>query len=238
MNPPAAWQTRTGPFPPAAYEEGLRRHLRRVYNFMAGGLALTGLVAFLVAATPALHVPIFTTPIKWLVIFAPLAFVFFLSMRIHAISAATAQMLFWVFCGLMGLSLAAVFLVFTGTSIARTFFIAAAMFATMSLYGYTTKRDLSNWGAILFMGLIGLLIAMLVNLFLGSTALQLAISIIGVIVFTGLTAYDTQTIKRQYAENLGRESESKLAVLGALTLYLNFINLFQMLLHLTGERKE
>ena len=169
---------------------------------------------------------------------APLAFVFFFSFRIHAISAGTAQMLFWAFCALMGLSLASVFLVFTGTSIARTVFITAAMFGATSLYGYTTKRDLSKMGSFLFMGLIGIVIASVVNLFIGSSALQFAISIIGVLVFTGLTAYDTQSIKEQYAESFGQEANSKLAVWGALSLYLNFINLFQLLLSLTGQREE
>ncbi|HZA91385.1 MAG TPA: Bax inhibitor-1/YccA family protein [Gemmatimonadales bacterium] len=210
----------------------------RVYNYMGLGLALTGLVAFLVASTPAIYQPIFGTPLKWVVMLAPLAFVFFFSFRIHAISAAAAQMLFWAFCALMGLSLASVFLVFTGTSIARTFFITAAMFGATSLYGYTTKRDLSKMGSFLFMGLIGIVIASVVNLFIGSSALQFAISIIGVLVFTGLTAYDTQSIKEQYAESFGQEANTKLAVWGALSLYLNFINLFQLLLSLTGQREE
>ena len=147
-------------------------------------------------------------------------------------------MLFWAFCALMGLSLASVFLVFTGTSIARTFFITAAMFGATSLYGYTTKRDLSKMGSFLFMGLIGIVIASVVNLFIGSSALQFAISVIGVLVFTGLTAYDTQNIKEQYAESFGQEANTKLAVWGALSLYLNFINLFQLLLSLTGQRQE
>ena len=153
-------------------------------------------------------------------------------------SAATAQSLFWAFCALMGLSLASIFLVFTGTSIARTFFITAAMFGATSLYGYTTRRDLTSMGSFLIMGLIGVIIAMLANLFIQSTALQFAISVIGVLVFTGLTAYDTQNIKQQYAEGHAAEAQSKLAVLGALSLYLNFINIFQLLLGLTGEREQ
>jgi FtsH-binding integral membrane protein len=157
----------------------------RVYNFMGLGLVVTGVVAYLVASTPALYVPIFQTPLKWVVMLAPLGFMFFLSFRAHAISGATAQALFWTFCAVMGLSLASVFLVFTGTSIARTFFITAAMFGATSLYGYTTKRDLSRFGSFLVMGLIGVVIAALVNLFVGSSALQFAISIIGVLVFTG-----------------------------------------------------
>jgi FtsH-binding integral membrane protein len=236
MNAPNAWQSRAAATSAAYLDEGLRQHMLRVYNYMGLGLAVTGIVALLVASTPAIYQPIFGTPLKWVVMLAPLAFIFLLSFRIHAISAATAQTLFWTFCALMGLSLASVFLVFTGTSNARTFFITAAMFAATSLYGYTTRRDLSKMGSFLFMGLIGVIIASLVNLFIGSSALQFVISISGVLVFTGLTAYDTQNIKEQYAEE--HESNSKLAVWGALSLYLNFINIFQLLLHLTGQRDE
>jgi FtsH-binding integral membrane protein len=222
----------------ALFDEGLRRHMLRVYNYMGLGLVMTGLVAFIVASTPALYVPIFSTPLKWVVMLAPLAFVFFFSFRIQTMSAATAQTMFWVFCAVMGLSLASVFLVFTGASIARTFFITAAMFGATSLYGYTTKRDLSQFGSFLIMGLIGVVIASLVNLFVGSTALQFAISVIGVLVFVGLTAWDTQSIKEQYAENFGDESLQKLAVFGAFSLYLNFVNIFQLLLSFTGQREE
>jgi uncharacterized protein len=238
MKTPYASQTRAAPVETAYFDEALRQHMLRVYNYMGLGLVMTGAVAFVVASTPAIYQPIFGTPLKWVVMLAPLAFIFFFSFRLQAISAATAQTLFWVFCALMGLSLASVFLVFTGTSIARTFFITAAMFGVTSLYGYATKRDLSKWGSFLFMGLIGVVIASLVNLFVGSTALQFAISIIGVLVFTGLTAYDTQNIKEQYTESHGSEANSKLAVWGALSLYLNFINIFQLLLSLTGQREE
>ena len=219
------------------FDEGLRRHMLRVYNYMSLGLVITGLVALFVSSTPALYQPIFGTPLKWLVMLAPLGFVMFLSFRIERISAATAQTLFWAFSAVMGLSLASVFLVFTGLSIARTFFIAATMFGTMSLWGYTTKRNLAQFGSFLFMGLIGVVIASLVNLFLGSSMLQTIISVAGVIVFTGLTAWDTQNIKQQYAEHHDHETSSKLAVFGALSLYLNFINLFQLLLNFTGERE-
>lgn len=219
------------------FDEGLRRHMLRIYNYMGLGLAMTGLVALFVSSTPALYQPIFGTPLKWLVMLAPLGFVMFLSFRIERISAATAQTLFWAFSAVMGLSLASVFLVFTGLSIARTFFIAATMFGTMSLWGYTTKRNLAQFGSFLFMGLIGVVIASLVNLFLGSSMLQTIISVAGVIVFTGLTAWDTQNIKQQYAEHHDHETSSKLAVFGALSLYLNFINLFQLLLNFTGERE-
>jgi FtsH-binding integral membrane protein len=222
----------------ALFDEGLRQHMLRIYNYMGLGLVITGIVAFVVSQTPALYVPIFQTPLKWVVMLAPLAFVFFFSFRIQTMSAATAQIAFWAFCAVMGLSLASVFLVFTGTSIARTFFITATMFGAMSLYGYTTKRDLSKFGSFLMMGLIGVVIASVVNIFMGSSALQFAISVIGVFVFVGLTAWDTQNIKEQYAENMDQESQQKLAVFGALSLYLNFVNLFQLLLSLTGQREE
>jgi uncharacterized protein len=164
----------------AAFDEGLRQHMLRIYNYMGLGLVITGLVAFFVA--------IFSTPLKWVVMLAPLAFVFFFSFKIQTMSASTAQMTFWAFCAVMGLSLASVFLVFTGASIARTFFITATMFGATSLYGYVTKRDLSKFGSFLMMGLIGVVIASVVNIFLGSSALQFAISIIGIFVFIGLTA--------------------------------------------------
>jgi uncharacterized protein len=222
----------------ALFDEGLRRHMLRVYNYIGLGLVLTGLVAWLIGTTPALYGPIFGTPLKWVAMLAPLAFVLFFSFRIHAMSAATAQALYWAFCALMGVSLASVFLVFTGVSIARTFFIAAAMFGATSLYGYTTRRDLSRLGSFLVMGLIGIVIASLVNLFLASGTLQFVVSVIGIVVFTGLTAWDTQSIKQQYAEHHDHEARQKLAVFGALSLYLNFINLFQLLLNFTGQREE
>ena len=221
----------------AVYDEGLRSHMLRVYNYMGIGLVVTGIVAMVVASTPALYVPIFSSPLKWVVMLAPLAFVLLLSFKMQTMSAASAQTMFWAFCAVMGLSLASVFLVFTGTSIARTFFITATMFGATSLYGYTTKRDLTQFSSFMIMGLIGVVIASVVNIFLGSTALQFAISVIGIAVFVGLTAWDTQTIKEQYAENFDAESQQKLAVFGALSLYLNFVNIFQLLLNFTGERE-
>lgn len=221
----------------AIFDEGLRQHMLRVYNYMALGLVLTGVIAFTVSSVPALYVPIFGTPLKWVVMLAPLAFVFLFSFRIQTMSASGAQMMFWAFCAVMGLSLASVFLVFTGTSIARTFFIAATMFGATSLYGYTTKTDLTKFSSFLVMGLIGVVIAALVNIFMQSSALQFAISVIGIFVFLGLTAWDTQTIKEQYAENHDAESTQKMAVWGAFSLYLNFVNIFQLLLHFTGERE-
>lgn len=238
MNTPdLGYQMGTGARAGAVYDEGLRSHMLRVYNYMGVGLVVTGVIAFVVASTPALYVPIFSTPLKWVVMLAPLAFVLLFSFKMQTMSAASAQTTFWAFCAVMGLSLASVFLVFTGTSIARTFFIAATMFGATSLYGYTTKRDLTQFSSFLIMGLIGVVIASVVNIFLGSTALQFAISVIGIAVFVGLTAWDTQTIKEQYAENFDAESQQKLAVFGALSLYLNFVNIFQLLLNFTGERE-
>jgi uncharacterized protein len=230
-------QPTAGRIDQALFDEGLRQHMLRVYNYMGVGLVLTGLVAIMVGTTPALYVPIFSTPLKWVAILAPLPFALFFAFGIHSMSASTAQAVFWAFCAIMGVSLAAIFLVFTGTSIARTFFIAAAMFGATSLYGYTTRRDLSAIGSFLIMGLIGVVIASLVNIFVLSSALQFVVSVIGIIVFIGLTAWHTQTIKEQYGENFAAESRQKLAVLGAFSLYLNLINIFQLLLNFTGERE-
>jgi FtsH-binding integral membrane protein len=221
----------------AEIDVGLRQHMLRVYNYMASGLALTGIVALVVANSPAMLQAIYGTPLSWVVMLAPLGFVFFLSARIDKIQFGTAQVLFWLFAGLMGLSLAYIFIAYTGESIARVFFITTGTFAAMSLYGYTTKRDLTSWGSFLFMGLIGIIIAMLVNIFLQSSALGFAISVIGVLVFVGLTAYDTQKIKEIYYEGDGTAVAGKKAIMGALRLYLDFINLFIMLLRLFGERR-
>lgn len=222
----------------ADFDEGLRRHMLRIYSYMCVGLVITGLVSFFVGTTPALYKPIFETPLQWVVIFAPLAFVLVFSFSLNAISGPVAQILFWVFCASMGLSLASVFLIYTGASIAQTFFIAAAMFGAMSLYGYTTKTDLTKIGSFLIMGLVGVLIALVVNIFLMSDVLHYAISFVGILVFLGLTAWDTQTIKERYAESTETDDSQKLAVLGALSLYLNFVNLFQLLLSFTGQRQE
>jgi uncharacterized protein len=220
-----------------AIDAGLREHMLRVYNYMASGLVLTGIVAYVVAHTPAVFNAIFGSPLMWVVMLAPLGFIFFLSFKINSIKASTAQALFWAFAAVMGLSLASIFVVFTGASIARVFFISAGTFAAMSLYGYTTKADLSRWGSFLFMGLIGIILASVVNMFVQSTALQFIVSVVGVLVFVGLTAYDTQRIKEEYSEHHDRETSSKLAVWGALRLYLDFINLFMMLLQLLGQRR-
>ena len=229
----------------AEIDEGLRAYMLRVYNYMASGLALTGAVAYTAANTPAILNLLYAvgpdgavrpTLLAWLAMLSPLAFVLVLSFGIHKLKASTAQALFWVFAGVMGLSLAHIFLIYTGASIARVFFITAGTFGAMSLYGYTTKRDLTGWGSFLFMGLIGVIIASVVNMFIGWAALQFAISVIGVLVFVGLTAYDTQRIKNEYYEGDTAEIAGKKAIMGALRLYLNFINLFLLLLHLFGRR--
>ena len=221
----------------AGIDVGLREYMLRVYNYMAIGLAITGLVAFSAAQSIDLMQAIHGTGLRWVVMLAPLGFVLFISARIHAMKASTAQTVFWVYSALMGLCLSYIFLAYTGASIARVFFITAGTFAGMSLYGYTTKRDLSGFRSFLFMGLIGIIIASIVNIFLGSTALQFTISVIGVLVFVGLTAYDTQSIKLIYSELDSSEVAGKKAIMGALRLYLDFINLFIMLLSLFGSRE-
>ena len=221
----------------AQVDQGLRSYMLRIYNYMATGLGLTGLTAYFVAITPSLFNAIYGTPLYWIVALAPLGFVFYLSARLHKISFSTAQTVFWIFSGVMGLSMAYIFIAFTGTSIARVFFITAGTFAGMSLYGYTTKKDLTGWGSFLFMGLIGIIIAMIVNIFLQSGMVSFIISCVGVLVFVGLTAYDTQRIKEMYYASDHPEISGKKAIMGALKLYLDFINLFIMLLHLFGQRR-
>ena len=234
----------------AEFDAGLRAHMLRVYNYMASGLALTGIFAIVIAqlsvvtndagqivALTNLGNTLFGSPLKWVVMLAPLGMVFFLSARLHRMSQSTAQITFWIYAAMMGISLATIFIAFTGASVARVFFITAGTFAGMSLWAYTTKKDLSGWGSFLFMGLIGIIIASIVNIFISSSALQFAVSVIGVLVFVGLTAYDTQNIKNEYAEHLDEESAGKLAISGALRLYLDFINLFIMLMHLFGDRR-
>jgi hypothetical protein len=221
----------------AQIEAGLHAHMQRVYGYMAGGLGLTGIVAYAAAAS-GFYQAIAATPLIWLVMLAPLGFVLALSFGIQRMSTETAMALFWIYAAVMGLSLGSIFLAFTGESIARVFFITAATYGAMSLYGYTTRSDLSRFGSFLLMGLIGIVIASLVNIFVGSSALQFAISIIGVIVFVGLTAYDTQRIKEMYLESDTAEIAGKKAVIGALALYLDFINLFMIFLQLFGHRRE
>jgi uncharacterized protein len=227
----------TSPWIGAQIDAGLRAYMQRVYSYMAGGLAVTGIVAYAAAAS-GFYQAIAGTPLIWIVMLAPIGFVLALSFGIQRMSAGTAMMLFWIYAAVMGLSLGGIFLVYTGTSIARVFFITAATYGAMSLYGYTTRSDLSGFGSFLMMGLIGIVIASLVNIFVGSSALQFAISVIGVLVFVGLTAYDTQRIKEMYLESDSAEIADKKAVMGALALYLDFINLFMMLLQLFGQRRD
>jgi FtsH-binding integral membrane protein len=221
----------------AGIDVGLRSYMLRVYNYMCIGLALTGAVAFAASTSPELMNMIHGTALRWVVMLAPLGFVFFLSARIHAMKASTAQAVFWFYAGLMGLSLSYIFLAYTGVSVVRVFFITAGAFAGLSLYGYTTKKDLSGMGSFLIMGLIGILIASVVNIFLASTGLHFVISILGVLIFAGLTAYDTQRIKAIYAEGDHSETHEKKAIMGALTLYLDFINMFLFLLQFFGNRE-
>ena len=216
---------------------GLRQFMLKVYNYMALALVLTGFVAFGVSTNAALVSALYMSPLKWVVMLAPLGIVMFLSFKIHTLSLSAARTTFWVYAASVGLSLGFLFLVYTGASMARVFFITAATFGATSLYGYTTKKDLSSFGSFLFMGLIGIVIASVVNLFMQSSALTFAISVIGVLVFTGLTAYDTQAIRQSYLEHEDEELSGKKAIYGALRLYLDFINLFVMLLRLIGDRK-
>ena len=223
-------------------DEGLRAYMLKVYNYMGLGVALTGVVALAVAnlavSNPAFAQTLYGTPLRWVVMLAPLAFVLVLSFGINRLSTGAAQAVFWAFAAVMGLSLSSIFLVYTGASIAQTFFVTAAAFGALSLWGYTTKRDLSGMGTFLFMGLIGLIIAMVVNIFLQSSALQFAISAIGVLIFAGLTAYDTQRIKEEYAY-VAHDGTlmAKSAIMGALSLYLDFVNLFMFLLSFMGNRE-
>ena len=217
---------------------GLRAYMLKVYNFMALGLALTGFISYFVAQSPEIMAALYSNALMaFVLLLIPFGMALYLQVRIRTMEAATAQMLFWAYSAMMGLALAPIFLLYTGTSIARVFFITASMFGGMSLYGYTTKKDLSAWGSFLFMGLMGVVIGSLVNLFLHSTGFQFVLSIIGVIVFTGLTAYDTQMIKELYAVEDSTDVAKKKAVIGALMLYLDFVNLFLMLLRLFGDRR-
>jgi FtsH-binding integral membrane protein len=227
----------------AEIDQGLRSYMLGVYNYMASGLAVTGAVAagtFMLAVQNGQLTPfgmtLFQSPLMWVFVLAPVALVFFLSFRIQAMRAATAQITFWIYAALNGVAFSTLGLVYSGNSITRVFFISAASFAALSLWGYTTKRDLTGWGSFLFMGLIGIIIASVVNMFIWNGPLQLAISVIGVLVFAGLTAYDTQKIKEMYLAADDGETMSKKIIMGALSLYLDFINLFLMLLRLFGNR--
>ena len=237
----------------AQIDEGLRAHMSKVYGLMAVAMIITGIVAWVVgtdfaravAGEPTNIIPagvlqaMFTSPLKWVIMFAPLAVVFGFSAGLNRMSEAAAQGVFWLFAALMGLSISWIFAVYTGISIAQTFFVTAIAFAGLSLWGYTTKKDISGWGSFLIMGVIGLIVASVVNIWLQSSAVAFAVSSLGVLIFAGLTAYDTQNIKNTYLQMRAAEGEAylgKAAIMGALSLYLNFINMFMMLLQLFGNR--
>lgn len=217
------------------FDAGLRRHMLSIYNYMASGVLLSGVVALLFVMSGA-AAAVFVTPLRWVIALAPLGFVFAMSFGLHRMKTSTIRLLFWSFAAVMGLSLSSLLLVYTGPSIAATFFATAGAFAGLSLFGYTTKKDLSGFGTFLIMGVIGLVIAMLVNMFFPMPALAMAISALGVLIFAGLTAYDTQRLKREYYHLAGTEFAGKAVVMGALSLYLDFINMFQFLLSFMGSR--
>jgi FtsH-binding integral membrane protein len=219
-----------------AFEAGLRSYMLSIYNYMASGVLVTGIVALLFANS-GLAAQVLATPLRWLIMLAPMAFVMVLSFGINKLQTSTAQALYWAFAVVMGLSMSSIFLVFTGMSIAQTFFATAAAFVGLSLYGYTTKRDLSAFGTFLVMGVVGILVAMVLNIFLQSTALQLVISILGVLLFAGLTAYDTQRLKSLYFQVAGSDMMGKAVIMGALSLYLDFVNMFTFLLNFLGNRE-
>lgn len=223
----------------ALIDEGLRAHMNKVYGLMSVAMLITGAVAFGVGSNPQLIAAIFGSGLKWIVMLAPLAVVFAFGAMIHKMSTSTAQMVFLAYSALMGLSISFIFAAYTGISIAQTFLVTAIAFAGLSLYGYTTKKNLSAFGSFLMMGLIGLIVASIVNIFLASSALQFAISVIGVLIFAGLTAYDTQNIKNTYLQlaQTDRDFMGKAAILGALQLYLDFLNLFMFLLQFMGDRR-
>ena len=224
----------------SAYADaGLRSHMLRVYNYMGCGLAMTGGVAYFASTSAQLMGLLFGNPVlSLLLMLSPLIMVFALSWRINKIESSTANALFWVFASLMGLSLSSLFLIYTGASIATTFFVTSSMFLSMSIYGYVTDTDLSKMGSILIMGLVGVIIASLINLFMRNSMFELVISVLGVVIFTGLTAYDTQNIKNMYLESDSIEIANKKAIVGALSLYLNFINLFLHILRFLGVRRD
>jgi uncharacterized protein len=224
------------PIAGTAVDAGLRAHMLKVYNYMASGVLLTGIVAMLFANS-GMAAQVMATPLRWLIMLSPLAFILVMSFGIIKLSTGSLQAMFWAFATVMGLSMSTIFLVYTGQSIATTFFVTAVSFLGLSLFGYTTKKDLSAMGTFLIMGVVGLLVAMIVNIFLGSSTLQMVISFLGVLIFAGLTAYDTQRIKSEYLYFAGHESLGKLAIMGALSLYLDFVNMFQFLLSFLGNRE-
>jgi FtsH-binding integral membrane protein len=231
-----AVNTATVGVPRAARDVGLRSYMLSVYNYMASGVLLTGIVAMLFFNSGYAE-QVMATPLRWLIVLAPLGFVMAMSFGLNRMSTATLQVLFWAFSVAMGLSMSTIFLVYTEVSIAQTFFAVAAGFMGLSLWGYTTKKDLTGWGTFLILGVVGLIVAMVINMFLQSTAMHLMISAIGVLIFAGLTAYDTQKIKSLYAHVAGTDMMGKVVIMGALNLYLDFINMFMFLLSFMGDRR-
>ena len=238
MNNPYLNQTAPGTTADVAIDSGLRAHMLRIYNYMASAVLLSGIVSYLIVSSPALTNLLIKSPLRWAFVLAPLAFVLVMSWRFERMSKASLQAMFWAYAACIGVSFAAILLYFTGASVARAFFMAAGLFAGLSLYGYTTKADLSKLGTILMVGMVVVFIASIVNIFLGSSALQFAVSIVGLLVFLGLTAWDTQRIKDTYLEYAGTEVEGKIAVMDSLGLYINFVAIFQFLISLTGQRDE
>jgi hypothetical protein len=224
----------------AQIDQGLKNYMIYIYQYMSGALALSGVLAYLVSTSPAMMSAIFGTPLQFIVMLAPLGIALFFGFRINQIELKTAQILFWSFAALMGVSLASIFMVYTGASIARAFFISSFTFFAMSLYGYATKRDLTSLGSFMIMGLIGIMIASIVNIFLKSSGLSFVISVLSVFIFIGLTAYDTQKIKQMYymIGHADFNTARKVAIMGALSLYMDFINLFLSILRFVGERRD
>jgi FtsH-binding integral membrane protein len=234
------YETYGRPMPSAdaqAIDQGLRTYMIGVYQFMALGIALTGAVALVLSMQPALMQAIFGTPLKWVALLAPVPVALYAQIRIHQLSPGTAQGLFWLYAALVGVTFSALFVIFTAESLVRVFFITAAAFLALSLYGYTTKRNLSGWGSFLFIGMIGIFFAAIANIFIESSALNFAVSAIGVLVFAGFTAYDTQQIREMYYQAADETTAARYSVLGALWLYISFVAMFQFLLNLIGDRE-
>jgi hypothetical protein len=238
MNNPYLNQTAPASTADVAIDSGLRAHMLRIYNYMTSAVLLSGIVAYLIVSSPALTNLLIKSPLRWAFILAPLAFVFIMSWRFERMSKTALQGLYWAYAACIGVSFATILYVYTGASVARAFFMAAGLFAALSLYGYTTKADLSKFGTLLMVGMVVVFLASIVNIFLGSTAVQFAVSIVGLLVFLGLTAWDTQRIKDTYLEYRGTEVEGKIAVMDALGLYINFVAIFQFLVSLVGQREE
>ena len=238
MNNPYLNQTAPASTADVAIDSGLRAHMLRIYNYMTSAVLLSGIVAYLIVSSPALTNLLIKSPLRWAFILAPLAFVFIMSWRFERMSKTALQGLYWAYAACIGVSFATILYVYTGASVARAFFMAAGLFAALSLYGYTTKADLSKFGTLLMVGMVVVFLASIVNIFLGSTAVQFAVSIVGLLVFLGLTAWDTQRIKDTYLEYRGTEVEGKIAVMDALGLYINFVAIFQFLVSLVGQRDE